>query len=163
MPDSTLSISSMSYEKKDDVRILTSCLSKWFSNPKILNFVSPSMSYPFKIKQWINQSYSNQNKTLVLKLDNWIIGHLSVRMNNQTKSAHIFHLIIDPEQQQKGYGKKLISHAEKLITKNNLKKITINVFINNQEAKNFYEKNGFIIDKDSKSGKIKMSKNLSML
>ena len=158
MSDSTLSISSMSYEKKDDVRILTSCLSKWFSNPKILNFVSPSMSYPFKIKQWINQSYSNQNKTLVLKLDNWIIGHLSVRMNNQTKSAHIFHLIIDPEQQQKGYGKKLISHAEKLITKNNLKKITINVLINNQIAKNFYEKNGFIVSNDSKPRKIKMLK-----
>ena len=160
MSDSTLSISSMSYEKKDDVRILTSCLSKWFSNPKILNFVSPSMSYPFKIKQWINQSYSNQNKTLVLKLDNWIIGHLSVRMNNQTKSAHIFHLIIDPEQQQKGYGKKLISHAEKLIIKNNLKKITINVLIKNKIAKNFYEKNGFIVSENSKSGKIKMLKNL---
>ena len=160
MSDSTLSISSMSYEKKDDVRILTSCLSKWLSNPKILNFVSPSMSYPFKIKQWINQSYSNQNKTLVLKLDNWIIGHLSVRMNNQTKSAHIFHLIIDPEQQQKGYGKKLISHAEKLITKNNLKKITINVLINNQKAKKFYEKNGFTVFTISKSGKIKMFKNM---
>ena len=160
MSDSTLSISSMSYEKKDDIRILTSCLSKWFSNPKILNFVSPSMSYPFKIKQWIKQSYSNQNKTLVLKLDNWIIGHLSVRMNNQTKSAHIFHLIIDPEQQQKGYGKKLISHAEKLITKNNLKKITINVLINNQKAKKFYEKNGFTVFRISKSGKIKMFKNM---
>ena len=160
MSDSTLSISSMSYEKKDDVRILTSCLSKWFSNPKILNFVSPSMSYPFKIKQWINKSYSNQNKTLVLKLDNWIIGHLSVRMNNQTKSAHIFHLIIDPEQQQKGYGKKLISHAEKLIAKNNLKKITINVLINNQKAKNFYEKNGFTVFRISKSRKIKMFKKI---
>ena len=160
MSDSTLSISSMSYEKKDDVRVLTSCLSKWFSNPKILNFVSPSMSYPFKIKQWINQSYSSQNKTLVLKLDNWVIGHLSIHMNNQTKSAHIFHLIIDPEQQQKGYGKKLISHAEKLITKNNLKKITINVLINNQKAKKFYEKNGFIVSKISKSRKIKMFKNL---
>ena len=80
-------------------------------------------------------------------------------MNNQTKSAHIFHLIIDPEQQQKGYGEKLISHAEKLITKNNLKKITINVLINNQKAKKFYEKNGFTVFRISKSGKIKMFKN----
>ena len=160
MSDSTLSISSMSYEKKDDVRILTSCLSKWFSNPKILNFVSPSMSYPFKIKQWINQSYSNQNKTLVLKLDNWIIGHLSIQINDQTKSAHIFHLIIDPDQQQKGYGKKLLYHAEKLVIKNNLKKITINVLINNQKAKKFYEKNGFTVFRISKSGKIKMFKNM---
>ena len=160
MTDSRLSISSMSYKKKDDIRILTSCLSNWFSNPKILHFVSPSMRYPFKIQQWINQSYSNQSNTLVLKLDNWIIGHISIRTNNQKKSAHIFHLIIDPAQQQKGYGKQLISHAEELIIKNNLKKITINVLIKNQIAKNFYEKSGFIVSENSKSGKIKMLKNL---
>ena len=160
MIDSRLSISSMSYEKKDDIRILTSCLSEWFSNPKILNFVSPSMRYPFKIQQWINKSYSKQSNTLVLKLDNWIIGHISIRLNDKTKSAHFFHLIIDPSQQQKGYGKKLISHAEKMIIKNNLKKITINVLINNQKAKNFYEKNGFTVFRISKSGKIKMFKNM---
>ena len=96
MTDSKIYISSMSYDKKDDIRILNSCLSEWFSNPKILNLVSPSMRYPFKIQQWINQFYSNQSNTLVLKLDNWIIGHISIRMNNQTKSAHIFHFIIDP-------------------------------------------------------------------
>ena len=160
MTDSRLSISSISYKKKDDIRILNSCLSNWFSNPKILHFVSPSMRYPFKIQQWINQSYSNQSNTLVLKLDNWIIGHISIRTNNQKKSAHIFHLIIDPAQQQKGYGKQLISHAEELIIKNNLKKITINVLIKNQIAKNFYEKSGFIVSENSKSGKIKMLKNL---
>tara|TARA_Y100000591_G_scaffold20750_1_gene15297 strand:+ start:589 stop:1077 length:489 start_codon:yes stop_codon:yes gene_type:complete len=160
MTDSRLSISSISYKKKDDIRILNSCLSNWFSNPKILHFVSPSMRYPFKIQQWINQSYSNQSNTLVLKLDNWIIGHISIRINNQKKSAHIFHLIIDPAQQQKGYGKQLISHAEELIIKNNLKKITINVLIKNQIAKNFYEKSGFIVSENSKSGKIKMLKNL---
>ena len=160
MTYSRLSISSMSYKKKDDIRILTSCLSNWFSNPKILHFVSPSMRYPFKIQQWINQSYSNQSNTLVLKLDNWIIGHISIRMNNQKNSAHIFHLIIDPVQQQRGYGKQLISHAEELIIKNNLKKITINVLIKNKIAKNFYEKNGFIVSENSKSGKIKLFKNL---
>ena len=151
MIDSRLSISSMSYKKKDDLRILTSCLSNWFSNPKILHFVSPSMRYPFKIQQWINQSYSNQSNTLVLKLDNWIIGHISIRLNDQKKSAHIFQFIIDPDQQQKGYGKQLISHAEELIIKNNLKKITINVLIKNQIAKNFYEKSGFIVSENSKS------------
>ena len=160
MIDSRVSIASMSYKNKEDIRILTSCLSEWFSNPKLLNFVSPSMSYPFKIKQWINESYLNQSKTLVLKLDNWIIGHISFRTNDQTKSAHIFHLIIDPVQQQRGYGKQLISHAEELIIKNNLKKITINVLIKNKIAKNFYEKNGFIVSENSKSGKIKMLKNL---
>jgi len=110
------------------------------------------------MQQWINKSYSSQSNTLILRLDNWIIGHVSIRMNNQTKSAHIFHLIIDPEQRQKGYGSLLISTAEELIIKNNLKKITINVLINNLAAKNFYEKNNFIISSDSKPGKIKMLK-----
>tara|TARA_B100002052_G_scaffold103769_1_gene95707 strand:- start:2838 stop:3323 length:486 start_codon:yes stop_codon:yes gene_type:complete len=158
MTNSKISFSSMSYEKKDDIRLLNSCLSQWFSNPKILHFVSPSMRYPFKIQQWINKSYSNKSNTLVLRLGSWIIGHISIRMNNQTKSAHIFHLIIDPEQRQKGYGNLLFDHAEELIIKNNLKKITINVLINNQIAKNFYEKNGFIVSNDSKPRKIKMLK-----
>ena len=158
MTNSKISFSSMSYEKKDDIRLLNSCLSQWFSNPKILHFVSPSMGYPFKIQQWINKSYSNKSNTLVLRLGSWIIGHISIRMNNQTKSAHIFHLIIDPEQRQKGYGNLLFDHAEELIIKNNLKKITINVLINNQIAKNFYEKNGFIVSNDSKPRKIKMLK-----
>ena len=163
MTDLRLSITSMSYEKENDIRILAACLSKWFSDPKILHFVSPSMKYPFRMQQWINQSYSNQSNTLVLKLDNWIIGHLSIRMNDQTKSAHIFHFIIDPTQQQKGYGKKLICHAEKLILRSNLKKITTNVFFNNEIAKSFYKKNGFIVMKNSKSGKIKMLKNVGRL
>ena len=163
MTDSRLSISSMSYKKKDDIRILTSCLSNWFSNPKILHFVSPSMRYPFKIQQWINKSYLNQSYTLVLKLDSWIIGHVSIRMNIQKKSAHIFHLIIDPDQRQKGYGKFLISQAEEFIINNNLKKITINVLIKNQIAKNFYEKGGFIVSENSKPGKIKMLKILGKL
>tara|TARA_Y100001970_G_scaffold286357_1_gene408302 strand:- start:1659 stop:2150 length:492 start_codon:yes stop_codon:yes gene_type:complete len=160
MTDSRLSFSSMSYKIKDDVRVLNSCLSEWFSNPKILNLVSPTMRYPFKIKQWINQSYSNQSNTLVLKLDSWIIGHISFRINEHKKSAHIFHLIIDPSHKHKGYGRKLISYAEKLIIRSNLKKITINVLINNQIARNFYENNGFTIYRHSKSGRIKMQKNV---
>ena len=160
MIDSKPSISSMSYKRKDDVRILTSCLSNWFSNPKMLHFVSPTMRYPFKIQQWINKSYSIQSNTLVLKLDDWIVGHVSIRMNDQIKSAHIFHLIIDPDQRQKGFGKLLISHAEKLVIKNNLKKITTNVLFNNQLAKKFYEKNGFTVSGNNKSGKTKMLKNL---
>ena len=160
MTDSRLSISSMSYEKKNDIRVLNSCLSKWFSNPKILNLVSPSMRYPFKIQQWINQSYSNKSSTIVLKLDNWIIGHISIRMGDQTKSAHIFHLIIDPNQQQNGFGKKLIQYAEKLIFENDFKAITLNVLKNNQIAISFFEKNGYTIIEKKKSKKIKMLKYL---
>ena len=158
MTDLRLSITSMSYEKENDIRILAACLSKWFSDPKILHFVSPSMKYPFRMQQWINQSYSNQSNTLVLKLDNWIIGHLSIRMNEQIRSAHIFHLIIDPDQQQNGYGEKLILYAEKLIHKNNFNTITINVFKKNKIAIKFYKKIGYTAFEKRKSKKIKMLK-----
>ena len=160
MTDSRLSVSSMSYENKNDIGILTSCLSEWFSNPKILHFVASSMRYPFKIQQWINQSYLNESNTLVLKLDNWIIGHLSIRMDYYTKSAYIFHLIIDPSQQQNGYGKKLIQYAEKLIFKNDFKTIVVNILKNNQIAISFFEKNGYTIIEKKKSKKIKMLKYL---
>tara|TARA_B100001540_G_scaffold307040_1_gene319843 strand:+ start:83 stop:565 length:483 start_codon:yes stop_codon:yes gene_type:complete len=160
MTESRLSITSMSYENKEDIRILASCLSGWFSNPKILHFTASSIRYPFKIQQWINQSYLNQSNTLVLKLDNWIIGHLSIRFNYHKKSAHIFHLIIDPNQQKNGFGKKLIQYAEKLIFENDFKAITLNVLKNNQIAISFFEKNGYNIIVKKKSKKIKMLKYL---
>ena len=160
MIDSRLSISSMSYKKKDDLRILTSCLSNWFSSPKILHFTSPAMRYPFNIQQWINQSYSKQSNTLVLKLDNWIIGHISIEMNNENKSAHLFHLIIDPDKQKKGYGKKLIAYAEKYILENDITSISLNIFKKNQVAVKFYKQIGYKIIEKKKSNKIKMLKHL---
>ncbi len=163
MADLKLSISSMSYEKKDDIKVLNSCLSQWFSNPKILHFVSPSMRYPFKIQQWVNQSYTKQSNTLVLKLDNWIIGHLSFRTNDQTKTAKIYHLIIEPNHRRMGYGAQLISHTERLIINSKIERITINVQNNNQIAKNFYEQNGFSAVKKTKSGRIKMLKVIKRL
>ena len=163
MADLKLSICSMSYDKKDDIKILNSCLSKWFSNPKILHFVSPSMKYPFKIQQWVNHSYQKKSNTLVLKLDNWIIGHLSFRTNDQMETANIYHLIIEPNHQRMGYGAQLIFHAEKLISDSNIERITINVQNNNQIAKNFYEQNGFSAMKTTKSGRIKMLKIIKRL
>tara|TARA_B100000287_G_scaffold76886_1_gene68942 strand:- start:1650 stop:2132 length:483 start_codon:yes stop_codon:yes gene_type:complete len=160
MTNTKISFSIMSYEKNEDIRILTSCLSKWFSNPKILHFTSPSMRYPFKMEQWKSLSKSSQSTTLVIKSDNWILGHISIIMNNETKSAHIFHLIIDPKQQQKGYGGKLISFAEKFILKNNFKTITLNVLKKNQVAIKLYEEIGYTAIVKRKSKNIKMLKNL---
>ena len=53
-----------------------------------------------------------------------------------TVISHIFHLIIDPDQQQNGYGKKLVHYAEELILENNFKAITLNVLKKNIESIN---------------------------
>ena len=158
MSNSEISISTVSYNKKEDLRILNACLSDWFSDPKTLHFVHPEMTYPFNIKHWINLSYLNKSTTFILKYNNWIIGHLSIRINKESKSAHFFHLIIDSDYQRNGYAKKLIIHAEKVITKKNINKITINVMKKNQIAKKLYNSLGYIDLSINKSGKITLQK-----
>ena len=160
MSNSEISISTVSYNKKEDLRILNACLSSWFSDPKTLHFVHPEMTYPFKIKHWINLSYLNKSTTFILKYNNWIIGHLSIKINKVSGSAHLFHLIIDSDYQRNGYAKKLIIHAEKVITKKNINKITINVMKKNQIAKKLYNSLGYLDLSINKSGKIKLQKNL---
>ena len=89
MTNSSLLISTISYNKKEDLRILSSCLSKWFANPKTLHFVQPAIRYPFKIEKWINLSYLNESTTFVLKSNNWIIGHLSMIINKRKKTKNL--------------------------------------------------------------------------
>ena len=162
MNDPRLSISSMSYEKKDDIRIMTSCLSKWLSNPKILHFTSPNMPYPFNLKKWISLSYKEKDiETIIIKIDNWIVGHLSIKYEEDKNSAHLFHLIIDQNQLRKGYAKKLILYAEKILNdNNNIKKITLNVVKKNQIAKELYYSLGYEKINNKRTGNIKMVKNI---
>ena len=49
MPKTVISISEITYYKKEDIRILSACLSNWFTDPKILHFTSPNMTFPFNI------------------------------------------------------------------------------------------------------------------
>ena len=151
MTKTKISISTINYFTPQNIRKLNACLSKWLKNPKTLNFVNPKMRYPFKIEKWIKLHYTNKNtKTFILKEDEWIIGHLSFLIIKEEESAHIFHLIIDSEKRKKGYAKKLISHAEKIIKKDNIKKITLNVLRKNEIAIKLYTSLGYkVVDKKS--------------
>ena len=91
MNDQKVSFSIKSYKDNEHVRILNSVLSKWLSNPKILHFTAPKIQYPFNINNWISISYNDQNTyTCTIEIDNWIIGHLSAKLNNETNSRNIF-------------------------------------------------------------------------
>ena len=152
----------VSYHNDDDIRILNAILSNWLSNPKILHFTAPNHQYPFKISKWISLSYTDQNiSTFCLKLDNWIIGHISIKLNIEEKSAHLFHLIIDEKYRKKGYAKRLVEHVEqKLLDKKEFNRLSLNCVKKNQSARALYQSLGFSIVKEKRY--IKMVKDLKM-
>ena len=158
MDNQKISYSIKSYKDNEHVRILNSVLSKWLSNPKILHFTAPKIQYPFNINNWISISYNDQNTyTCTIEIDNWIIGHLSAKLNNETNSAHLFHLIIDENHRKKGFAKKLIAHVEKkLVTENKINCITLNCVKKNEQAINLYQSIGYNIIKEKKY--LKMNK-----
>ena len=159
MKQPKISISTITYYKKEDIRILNACLSNWFTDPKILHFTSPNMTYPFNLKKWISISYKEKNnKTIIIKIDNWIVGHLSIKYEEDQKSAHLFHLIIDSDHLRKGLAKKLIDFAEEIIKKNKINKITLNVVRKNIVALKLYESVGYTDKGKNGFGSIKMEK-----
>ena len=153
MDNQKLSISNISYKNDKSLRVLASVLSKWFSDPKTLYFTSPNLRYPFNINHWISTFYKEDNiETYILKKENWIIGHLSVKIDENKNLAHLFHLFIDNENRQKGYAKKLIRYVEKnIITgKDNIRAITTNCVKKNIPAIKLYQSIGFQILKEKK-------------
>ena len=146
MANQKISISNISYKNDESVRILNSVLSKWFSDPKTLHFTSPNLKYPFNMNHWVSTFYKKDNvETFVLKDKNWIIGHLSVKLNENKNIAHFFHLFIDSENRQKGYARKLIKYVEKHIIagNENIRVITLNCVKKNIPAITLYQSIGF--------------------
>jgi ribosomal protein S18 acetylase RimI-like enzyme len=144
MHDQGLSILNVSYKHDESVRVLNSIFSEWFSDPKTLHFTSPKLKYPFNINQWIKLFYTADNtKSYILKANKWIIGHISVRINENNNSAHLFHLIIESDNRRKGYAKKLIKYVQKKVSKDNIKYITINCVRKNNPAISLYQTLGF--------------------
>ena len=73
----------ISYSRKEDCRIMESVLSRWFKDPKILNLVSPNLSYPFNFKDWVSKNYSKRQVTSNIYCNfekRWIVGHISFRV-----------------------------------------------------------------------------------
>ena len=159
MEEQKISFSTITYYKKEDIRILNACLSNWLSDPKILHFTSPNMTYPFNLKRWISLSYKEKNnKTIIIKIDDWIVGHLSIKYEEDQKSAHLFHLIIDPDHLRKGLAKKLVTFAEEIIKKAKINKITLNVVRKNLVALQLYNSLGYSNSEKNNPGWIKMEK-----
>ena len=109
MNEGEYTLEKISYSKKEDCRIIESVLNGWFQNPKTLNLVSPSLTYPFKFKDWVSKNYFEKSKpiiSIVIKSKNWIVGHISYRI--EKNKVHLFHLIIDKKFRGLGLSKLLI-------------------------------------------------------
>jgi len=134
-------------------------LKNWFQSPKALNFVSPNLSFPFKFKKWVSVNYADmvdKITTIVLKQDDWIIGHISMRVIED--NAHLFHLFIAPSNRKCGLATKLVNTIENQGKILGCKTFSINVIPKNNFAKKLYEKLGYKETQQSKSKWIKMEK-----
>jgi GNAT superfamily N-acetyltransferase len=94
--------------------------------------------------------------TIVLKQDDWIIGHISMRVSED--NAHLFHLFIAPSNRKCGLATKLVNAIENQGKILGCKTFSINVVPKNNIAKYIYEKLGYKETQQSQSKWIKMEK-----
>jgi len=159
MSEQEYTLEEISYSRKEDCRIMEAVLKNWFQSPKALNFVSPNLSFPFKFKKWVSVNYAemvDKITTIVLKQDDWIIGHISMRVIED--NAHLFHLFIAPSNRKCGLATKLVNTIENQGKILGCKTFSINVIPKNNFAKKLYEKLGYKETQQSKSKWIKMEK-----
>ena len=103
----------ISYSRKEDRRIMESVLKSWLVDPKALNFFSPESKYPFKFKKWVQLHYSKNNintTTIVLKYNEWVIGHVSLKTKKER--TELLHLFVDSKYRKRGLGLKLLQEIE---------------------------------------------------
>jgi len=157
----SITIEKVSYAHPKDARILEAVLDKWFQNPKDLNLTSPNMSYPFKFKKWVSTYYSQDPiDSFVIKSDDWIVGIGSIKISSETKRGHIFHIFIDKEYRNQGFGRKTMDNLESFAKKEKMEFLTLRVMPKNEPAIKLYEKLEFVNKGSTKQGDLLMKKSL---
>ena len=161
MIEQEYTLEEFSYSRKEDYRIIDAVFKSWFKNPKTLNYTDPRMSFPFNFKKWIAVSYTShmgKTTTMVLKHRDWIIGHLSMRLEGN--NAHIFHLFIDPVYRNKGLATKMVHEMEHHGHELGALHFTLNVVKKNKAAIRLYQKLGYEEYGQSSTEYIKMNKTI---
>ena len=144
----------ISYSRKEDRRIMERVLNEWFKDPKALNFTAPGFSFPFKLKKWKSIFYNsdiNNSATVVLKNNGWIIGHISIHIED--RKANIFNLFIDPNFRRNGLAIKMINEIEYYGKSVGANKYNLNITPKNKAAKKLFEKLNYI-DRDLKNSRL---------
>ncbi|MEL1223989.1 MAG: GNAT family N-acetyltransferase [Candidatus Neomarinimicrobiota bacterium] len=134
----------ISYSRKEDRRIMESVLKNWLVDPKTLNFFSPESKYPFKFKKWVQMHYT-KNKinttTIVLKHNEWVIGHVSLK--TKKKRTELLHLFVDSKYRKKGLGSILLKETERYTIDSKVELIIAKVQKKNMIIKKILERLGY--------------------
>ena len=134
----------ISYSRKEDRRIMESVLKNWLVDPKELNFFSPESKYPFKFKKWVQLHYFKNNiniTTIVLKHNEWVIGHVSLKTRKER--TELLHLFVDSKYRNKGLGLRLLKETESYIIDSKIESITAKVQKKNIVLKKILERLGY--------------------
>ena len=134
----------ISYSRKEDRRIMESVLKSWLVDPKALNFFSPESKYPFKFKKWVQLHYSKNNintTTIVLKHNEWIIGHVSLKTKKER--TELLHLFVDSKYRKKGLGSRLLKETERYTIDSKVELIVAKVQKKNMIIKKILERLGY--------------------
>ena len=150
----------ISFSKKEHRAIMESALNKWFAIPKILNFVEPKITYPFKFKNWLSIYGENKNKTtiLILRHNHWIIGYVSIIIDDN--KGTILHLFIDPDYRRQGFGSILLTEIENYSRESGVITIQLRTQKKNKISLDFFTKLKYQKNQKRKSKYIRMKKSL---
>ena len=72
-----------------------------------------------------------------------VVGTLWIYADKKKKQAFIYHITIFKGYQGKGYGKATLKEIEKILRKQKIDTISLNVFYENQRAYHLYKEMGF--------------------
>ena len=139
-----IKIEKVTYNNPKHRKILKAVLSKWFINPKELNWTDPRINYPFNFNKWVELTYKNPKvNSFVLNKNKLIVGMGNIIFNKQTKYAHALHIFIAPECRNNGFATKILKYFETIAKNEKMEKITVNVMPKNLPAVKLYKKLGF--------------------
>ena len=153
MVDQEYTLEEISYSRKEDRRIMESVLKSWFTDPKTLNFVSPEFKYPFDFKRWTKLYYKDDISritTIVLKHNNWVVGHVSIQVKEET--SKIFHLFLNQEHRGKGLAIKMLKEIENYGKESGTKSIQASIQKKNLICLKLFTRSGYK-NKNSKNSK----------
>ena len=150
----------ISYSQKAHRYVMESVLNKWFAMPQVLNFVEPKINFPFKFKNWLSIYSENKNKTtiLILRHNHWIIGYVSVVIDNI--EGTILHLYIDSKYRRQGFGSILLTEIENYSRESGVNTIQLRTQKKNKISLDFFKKLKYQKKLKEKSKYIRMKKSL---
>ncbi len=93
------------------------------------------------------KSNISRDELYVVCIDDKIIGYMTCWINRRLpwlayKTMEIGNLYVEPEYRGKGIGTELINKAKELCKENDIKYLKVEVTADNEQAKEFYKKNG---------------------